>query len=82
MPKMGVEPQVSKLLHKLKLRFMQCKDSQARQAFMVQTLGILESYLNAHEISTAYFLSALEEVEQWDWEEQLREIRNLPETTK
>lgn len=79
MDKMGVEPQVVKVLCKLKERFMRANDSKAREAFMLQGIDILESFLNAHEISTTFFLSTLEEIEQWDWDVQLREIRNLPE---
>lgn len=82
MPRMGIEPQVYKALHKLKKCFMRAKCTKAREAVMVQGLEILESYINSHEITTDFFLNALKEIEEWDWEQQLAEIRNLPEKAK
>lgn len=76
---MIVQSKIVRVMVELKAHFMAATNSQARQAHMCQALEVLESYLTSHEISQAFFLAALEEIEEWDWKYQLKEIRSLPE---
>jgi len=76
---LDLESKLTKLFVTFHAHFMNAKDSQARQAVMCEALETLEAAFNTHEISPRFFFGRLAELEQWDWDFQLREIRSLPE---
>jgi hypothetical protein len=73
-----LEHKVVAALVKLKSRFMNAQDVAIRMEIQLGALEILESLIDTRQIELNRFLGYMEMVEEWGWDAQLLEIRNLP----
>jgi len=76
--KAELEHKVVAALVKLKSRYLNAQDAETRMVLQLGALEILESLIDTRQIELNRFLGYLETIEQWAWDAQLLEIRNLP----
>jgi len=73
-----LEHKVVAALVKLKSRYLNAQDEEIRMEIQLGALEILESLIDTRQIELNRFLGYMETIEEWGWDAQLQEIRNLP----